>query len=42
MKSYMRAIMIFNKSGEVRRVNMEPGVNILLVNRKQVRVLLLK
>lgn len=29
MKSYMRAIMIFNKSGEVRRVNMEPGVNII-------------
>lgn len=25
----MRAIMIFNKSGEVRRVNMEPGVNII-------------
>lgn len=29
MRSYMRAIMIFNKSGEVRRVNMEPGVNII-------------
>ena len=29
MISYMRAIMIFNKSGEVRRVNMEPGVNII-------------
>ena len=25
----MRAIMIFNKSGDVRRVNMEPGVNIV-------------
>ena len=25
----MKAIMIFNKSGEVRSVNMEPGVNII-------------
>lgn len=29
MRSYMKAIMIFNKSGEIRSVNMEPGVNII-------------
>ncbi|BFK82567.1 DUF3732 domain-containing protein [Clostridium baratii] len=29
MRSYMRAIMIFNKLGEVRSISMEPGVNII-------------
>lgn len=29
MKSYIKAIMIFNKSGELRKVSMEQGINII-------------
>ncbi|OBA09523.1 hypothetical protein A9D36_00100 [Bacillus subtilis] len=29
MKSYLKAIMMFNKSGELRRVTLQPGVNIV-------------
>ncbi|UPV79797.1 DUF3732 domain-containing protein [Bacillus rugosus] len=29
MKSYLKAIMMFNKSGELRRVPLQPGVNIV-------------
>ncbi|PAQ14731.1 hypothetical protein CD798_09805 [Bacillaceae bacterium SAOS 7] len=29
MRSYIKAIMIFNKSGELRKVPMQPGVNIV-------------
>ncbi len=34
MKSYIKAIMIFNESGEVRKVPMEPGVNIVTGDSK--------
>lgn len=34
MKSYIKAIMIFNESGEVRKVPMKPGVNIVTGDSK--------
>ena len=34
MKSYIKAIMIFNEKGEVRNVPMKPGVNIITGDSK--------